>query len=66
MSWIIENGYPVFTDINACDVKADVIIDFAAAVAVDKLLDYAVDKQVPVVLCTTDFPGAAQQGIPLL
>ena len=29
------------------------IIDFAAAVAVDKLLDYAVDKQVPVVLCTT-------------
>ena len=48
-----ENGYPVFTDINACDVKADVIIDFAAAVAVDKLLDYAVDKHVPVVLCTT-------------
>ena len=39
-----ENGYPVFTDINVCDVKADVIIDFAAAVAVDKLLDYAVDK----------------------
>ena len=24
-----ENGYPVFTDINACDVKADVIIDFS-------------------------------------
>ena len=48
-----ENGYPVFTDINACDVKADAIIDFAAAAAVDKLLDYAVDKQVPVVLCTT-------------
>ena len=21
-----ENGYPVFTDINACDVKADVIL----------------------------------------
>ncbi len=48
-----ENGYPVFADINACDVKADAIIDFAAAAAVDKLLDYAVDKQVPVVLCTT-------------
>ncbi|MGN0436282.1 MAG: 4-hydroxy-tetrahydrodipicolinate reductase [Wujia sp.] len=48
-----ENGYPVFTDINSCDVKADVIIDFAAAAAVDKLLDYAVVKQIPVVLCTT-------------
>ena len=29
-----ENGYPVFTDIEACDVEADVIIDFAAAAAV--------------------------------
>lgn len=48
-----DNGYPVFTDIMACDVEADVIIDFAAAVAVDKLLDYAVAKQIPVVLCTT-------------
>lgn len=48
-----DNGYPVFTDVNACDVAADVIIDFAAAVAVDKLLDYAVAKQIPVVLCTT-------------
>lgn len=48
-----DNGYPVFTDINACDVEADVIIDFAAAVAVDKLLDYSVAKQIPVVLCTT-------------
>jgi 4-hydroxy-tetrahydrodipicolinate reductase len=26
-----DNGYPVFTDIDACDVKADVIIDFANA-----------------------------------
>lgn len=48
-----ENGYPVFTDIEACDVEADVIIDFAAAAAVDKLLDFAVARQIPVVLCTT-------------
>ena len=48
-----ENGYPVFTDIDACDVEADVIIDFAAAVAVDKLLDYGVRTQTPIVLCTT-------------
>ena len=45
--------YPVFTDIDACDVEADVIIDFAAAVAVDKLLDYGVRTQTPIVLCTT-------------
>ncbi len=48
-----DNGYPVFTDINACDVSADVIIDFAAAPAVDKLIDYVEAKKIPVVLCTT-------------
>ncbi|MBQ9200548.1 MAG: 4-hydroxy-tetrahydrodipicolinate reductase [Lachnospiraceae bacterium] len=48
-----DNGYPVFTDIDACNVDADVIIDFAAAAAIDKLLDYAKAKKIPVVLCTT-------------
>ena len=48
-----DNGYPVFTDIKKCDVAADVIVDFAAVAAVDALLDYSVEKQVPVVLCTT-------------
>ena len=48
-----DNGYPVFTDIKECDVAADVIVDFAAAAAVDALLDFSVEKQIPVVLCTT-------------
>ncbi len=49
----IANDYPVFSNINLCDVPADVIIDFANAKAVDALLDYSVKKQIPVVLCTT-------------
>lgn len=49
----IKNTYPVFSSIDKCDVEADVIIDFAAAAAVDALLDYSVNKQIPVVLCTT-------------
>lgn len=48
-----ENGYPVFTDIEDCNVEVDAIIDFSAAPAVDHLLDYAVKTQTPVVLCTT-------------
>lgn len=48
-----ENGYPVFTNIHDCDITADAIVDFAAAVAVDDLLEYAVERQIPVVLCTT-------------
>lgn len=49
----IKNTYPVFSTITQCDVKADAIIDFANAKAVDGLLDYCVEKQVPCVLCTT-------------
>ena len=49
----IANAYPVFESIEKCDVEADVIIDFSNAKAVDNLLDYCVEKQVPVVLCTT-------------
>lgn len=49
----IENDYPVFESIEQCDVKADVIIDFSNAQAVDGLLAYCADRQMPVVLCTT-------------
>lgn len=48
-----HNTYPVFTDIEKCDVEADCLIDFSAAVAVDKMLDYCVAKNLPCVLCTT-------------
>lgn len=48
-----HNTYPVFRNIKDCDVDAECIIDFSAAVAVDALLDYCVEKQIPCVLCTT-------------
>ncbi len=48
-----HNPYPVFTDINACDVEADALIDFSAAPAVDAMLDYCVAHGLPCVLCTT-------------
>lgn len=48
-----KNAYPVFTDILSCDVKADVMIDFSNAKAVDAVLEYCVAKQMPLVLCTT-------------
>lgn len=48
-----HNSYPVFSSIEKCDVPADVIIDFASAKAEDALLDFCVEKQIPVVVCTT-------------
>lgn len=49
----IKNDYPVFTSLEDCDIEADVIIDFSTAKAVDALIDHCIDKQIPVVLCTT-------------
>ena len=48
-----QNPYPVFTNIDDCNVEADVIIDFASSKAIDKLLDYVETRKIPVVLCTT-------------
>ena len=48
-----KNSYPVFTDIDTCQVEADVIIDFSSAKATDKLLEYSAARQIPVVLCST-------------
>jgi 4-hydroxy-tetrahydrodipicolinate reductase len=49
----IKNDYPVFPSIGECDVKADAVIDFSNAKAVDALLDYCEKTKTPVVLCTT-------------
>ena len=50
-----ENNYdfPVFKSLSECNIEADVIVDFSNASAVDGLLDHAVSKNIPVVLCST-------------
>lgn len=47
------NDYPVYKNINECDIEADAVIDFASAQAVDNLLSYCLEKKIPIVLCTT-------------
>ena len=59
----ISNEYPVFESIRECDIEADVIIDFSNASAVDELLDYCVEKKIPVVLCTTGLSDKQLQKI---
>ena len=48
-----KNPYPVFKAIADCDVAADAIIDFSVAPAVNGLIAYSVERQIPCVLCTT-------------
>jgi 4-hydroxy-tetrahydrodipicolinate reductase len=49
----ISNSYPVFSKIEDCDVKVDVVVDFSTAQGIDSLIAYSVAKRLPVVLCTT-------------
>lgn len=58
-----HNPYPVFTDINECDIEADCLIDFSTASAVDGMLDYCVAKKLPCVLCTTGLSGQQLQKV---
>ena len=48
-----HNPYPVFSDIDLCDIEADCLIDFSTAAVVDKMLDYCATHKLPCVLCTT-------------
>lgn len=48
-----ENPYPVFAALGECDVEADVIIDFSSANEFEARMDYAVEKQVPIIVCST-------------
>ncbi|MBR1444027.1 MAG: 4-hydroxy-tetrahydrodipicolinate reductase [Firmicutes bacterium] len=45
--------FPTFTNIDECDMPADVIIDFSTATAVPGVINYAVRKKLPLILCTT-------------
>lgn len=49
------NSFPVFSCIEKCDIAADAIIDFSTPKILDELLRYSIEKQIPVVLCTTGY-----------
>lgn len=59
----ISNTYPVFKSFADCDVEVDVVIDFSNAAALEGLLDYCISKQVPAVICSTDYSEEQLQKI---
>lgn len=59
----IKNSYPVFTNLKDCNVKVDVIIDFSNPAALENLMQFAVSRNIPIVVATT---GLTQLNIALL
>ena len=50
-----NRGFPVFTSFEACTVTADVIVDFSGPSALNALLEYALSRNMPLVIATTGF-----------
>lgn len=48
-----NNAYPVFRKFADCNIEADVIIDFSSPIGIDEMLNYAIEHNLPIVLCTT-------------
>ena len=51
----IGQKFPIFSDFNSLNLKADVIIDFSHVALLDSLLDYAIRSNTPVVIATTGY-----------
>ncbi len=49
------DGFPVFSTPAACDVEAAVLIDFSHPAALGGLLDFCVQRRLPIVLATTGY-----------
>ncbi|WP_457942125.1 4-hydroxy-tetrahydrodipicolinate reductase [Caproiciproducens sp. LBM24188] len=51
----VQNDYPVYSNPSEITETADVIIDFSHPALLSSLLDYALSRQMPIVLCTTGY-----------
>ncbi|MDD5934054.1 MAG: 4-hydroxy-tetrahydrodipicolinate reductase [Clostridiales bacterium] len=50
-----RNSYPVFKNIEECNVSADAVIDFSNPQGLDLLLKVGIERNLPLVLCTTGY-----------
>ena len=47
------SAYPMYSSLSACSIRADAIIDFSTAKAVDALVAYGTERGIPMIVCTT-------------
>jgi len=69
----LPNDYPVFTQLDQCNVSVDVIVDFSHPDALPQVLNHALSGKIPLVVATTGISEdqvaklkEAAQSIPVL
>jgi len=50
-----SNPFPTYGSLEECSEDADVIVDFSVPAALPNMLDYAVNRNIPLVIATTGF-----------
>lgn len=50
-----RNSYPVFKNLKECTVAADAVIDFSSPKSLEEILRVGIDRNLPLVLCTTGY-----------
>ena len=58
-----DRTYPVYTCFVDVKEEPDVIIDFSNPLVLDDMLDFAVSRNIPVIICTTGYSDAQVQKI---
>lgn len=48
-----KNIYPVYKDLGQCKEPIDVIIDFSNPDALENILNYSIEKKIPIIVATT-------------
>ena len=50
--------FPTYPDLSHCDMDADVVVDCSVVEALSTLLNFGVERQIPLVICTTGLSQA--------
>lgn len=59
----VKSGYPVFTDLKNFNSEADVIIDFSNPAALEGLLNFAIERKLPIIVATTGLSPAQRNSL---
>ncbi len=51
----VNKPYPVFKSLKECNIEADVLIDFSSPKALTGMLEAAIDRKLPLILCSTGY-----------
>lgn len=55
--------YSTFSNISECNIAVDVVLDFSHYTAVPALLDYCIEKKLPVVIATTSLESDEEAAV---